>query len=288
MSQRPINIKGHRRIRLRNGDLAPQRKPAKGLHKHGAELQRVSKIMAHRGLCSRREAERLIDMGQVEVDGEIIRQQGVKAKLDADIRLLEDGQQFMAQKATILFNKPRGVLSMQIDDEVGTAAWECLNPELGEGPMEMRTLIGDYPRSFNVAGRLDRESHGLLVMTQNGRLVRHITQSSLVEKEYHVAVHRPITTDDLQRLKQPIQFDGETVLPVRTEQIAGKRLKFILREGRKHQIRLICRALGLRVIDLKRVRIGPWKIDDIKEGHWCSVSPKDVKRLLTKRAKGKE
>ena len=230
MSQRPIKIKSHRRIRNRGGVGAPaqpKKRDRSAPQRHGDERQRVSKLMAQRGLCSRREAERLIDMGQVEVDGKLITQQGVKVPINAQITLRSGGKQFIEDQATILFYKPRGILSMQYEDEVGTPAWECLRPENGDAPDSVRRLVAEQPRSFHVAGRLDKESQGLMVMTQNGRLVRRLTQGSAIDKEYHVTVHRSLETKDLQRLRQPIQFDNETILPIRTDQIAQKRLKIV-------------------------------------------------------------
>ena len=278
--QQALNIKSHRRLRGRKGTTPYGRTKPELPSRHGDDKQRVSKIMSQRGICSRREAERLIDDGQVEVDGQIITEQGVKVAWEASITVLDSGKKWLSEQYTIIFNKPRGVLSMVYEDEVGTVAWECLKSELGQGPPELLRAIDEHPRSFHVAGRLDRESRGLMVLTQNGRLVRALTQSSNVEKEYVVSVSRAITTADMEKLHQPIKFDGIAALPMKIEKIGTKKLNFILREGRKHQIRLVCRAVGLRVEDLERTRVGPWKIGDIKEGSWAAVNAKDVKRLI--------
>lgn len=276
--KRGLRIKGHRRLRNRGGGKPP---PAASLSRHGSGKQRISKIMAHRGICSRREAERLIDAGQVLLEGEVVRQQGVKAASDARIELLDGGQRWLREQYTILFNKPRGVLCRQYEDEAGTEAWSLLRPDNGQGPQELMQLIADRPHTLHVAGRLDKDSQGLLVMTQNGRLVRTLTQGARVDKEYEVHCQRAITTDDLDKLAQPIYFDGQEIKPMRISRSGPRSLRFVLREGRKHQIRLVCRALGLRVKDLVRIRIGPWRLDDLQAGHWRAVEAASVQRLIS-------
>ncbi len=274
-----LNVRGHKRLRKRGGNNPNPYKKAP-LARNSDGEQRVSKIMAHRGLCSRREAERLIDEGQVELNGTIIRQQGVKASWDAKIVILDRGQNWLHQKHTIVFNKPRGVLSAQYDDEEGTESWQLLRAENGDAAPEILKTVLDKPWSFHVAGRLDKDSRGLLIMTQNGRLVKALTQGAKVEKEYQVVVSRNVTAQDMEKLHQPIFFDNQPCLPMRIDKTGSKTLRFIIKEGRKHQIRLVCKAVGLRVNDLRRVRIGPWRIDDLAEGSWRALSADSVQRLI--------
>lgn len=237
--------------------------------------ERLAKIMARRDLCSRREAERLIGAGQVEVDGVIIAEQGVKVRPDALIRINRIGQQWIDGKVTILLNKPVGVVSTQPEgDQV--PAWKLLTAEAQHGagdPAQVARVLKD-PYYLNVAGRLDRDSCGLLVLTTDGLLVKRITAGRSLDKVYHVVCDQPVAPPQLGTLNRRMILDGEPLLPMQVTRLQDgpDHLRFVLREGRNRQIRRCCEQIGLRVKSLLRINIGPWSLADLPEGKWRLIS----------------
>lgn len=230
---------------------------------------RLSKLMSHRGMCSRREADRYIEQGLVLVDGQVVDVLGSKVLPSVDIQLKQKAQTRQLQLATILLNKPVGFVSSQpepgykpaIDlvqpaNHFRESAWE---PEFTP-----RILKGLAP-----AGRLDIDSRGLLVLTQDGRIARQlIGENSQIEKEYLVWVKGEITTNALDFLRHGIELDGKPLKKAIVRQLNPTRLKIILTEGKKRQIRRMCDQVGLKVTGLTRVRIGKVKLGDLPPGQW--------------------
>lgn len=247
--------------------------------------ERVAKLMANRGLCSRREAERLIDRGLVSVDGVIVREQGCKAEPDARIEVAPDGAEELAAQLTVLLHKPMGIVSTQ--PEPGqTPAVKLLTARRAHGPVDPATLarvLAD-PFSLSVAGRLDRASRGLLLMTQDGTVARRIIGGQGVEKCYLVRTAEAATDVQLRKLRAADSLDGEPLLPMQIERVAEDTLRFVLVEGKKHQIRRVCRRFGLNVEDLYRTAIGPLEIGDLPEGCWRVVRADELSELRTRPA----
>jgi 23S rRNA pseudouridine2604 synthase len=242
--------------------------------------ERVAKLMANRGLCSRREAERLIEQGVVLVDGVVVREQGCKASPDADIRLLPGGAEHLGARLTILLHKPVGVVSTQ--PAAGQRpAWKLVTRARAYGGAEVARVaaIITEPWTLAVAGRLDRASRGLLVMTQDGTVARRIIGGHGVEKCYQVRTAEPATDAQLHKLRGRLQLDGEPLQPMRVERVAPDLLRMVLVEGKKHQIRRLCRRFGLSVLDLFRTAIGPLAIGDLPEGRWRLASAEELERL---------
>jgi len=230
---------------------------------------RLSKLMAHRGLCSRREADRYIEQGLVLVDGEVVDVLGSKVDPNVDIQLKQQARRQQQQRVTILLNKPVGYVSGQPEPGYKPAA-ALIRPQSQyrasprEPGFEPRMLKGLAP-----AGRLDIDSRGLLVLTQDGRIARRlIGENSPVEKEYLVWVRGNITPEALDRLRHGLELDGRPLKPARVRQLNPTRLKIILTEGRKRQIRRMCEQVGLRVTGLTRVRIGRIRLGDLPPGQW--------------------
>jgi 23S rRNA pseudouridine2604 synthase len=245
-----------------------------------AKPERVAKLMARRGLCSRREAERLIEAGEVLVDGVVVSEQGCKAAPDADIRLAGRGQRWMEQRLTVLLHKPRGVVSTQPEGPQ-IPAWTLLDSAHAAGGCDP-DLVARVARSapqFSVAGRLDRDSSGLLVLTTDGRVVRAITGSHSIVKRYQVRVEGRIDRNTLTILNGPLSLDDEPLAPMQVERIGDDGLAFALREGRKHQIRRVCQHCGLRVRELVRIAVGPWQLGDLGEGRWRPVEGEALRAL---------
>jgi 23S rRNA pseudouridine2604 synthase len=242
--------------------------------------QRVAKLMANRGLCSRREAERLIEQGLVSVDGVVVREQGCKAAVDADIRVAPSGAAHLAGQLTILLHKPLGIVSTQ--PAAGqTPAWKLVTAARAHGAIEpaVRTRITAAPSTLAVAGRLDRASRGLLVLTQDGSVARRIIGGQGVEKCYLVRTAEPATDAQIRKLRGRLSLDDRPLLPMRVERVAEDTLRLVLVEGRKHQIRRLCRRFGLQVVDLFRVAIGPLALGDLPEGRWRLARPDELERL---------
>ncbi|WP_230976840.1 pseudouridine synthase [Pseudothauera rhizosphaerae] len=229
---------------------------------------RLSKVMAERGLCSRREADGLIERGWVFVDGRRITELGTRIDPQANIALAPEARRQQAQRVTILLHKPVGYVSGQ--------------PEPGYEPAVVLITAGNqYDRGqaqnfhpsqlkgLAPAGRLDIDSTGLLVLTQDGRIARQlIGEDSKVEKEYLVRVEGELPAEGLALLNHGLELDGRRLRPAQVEWANEDQLRFVLREGRKRQIRRMCELVGLKVTGLKRVRIGRVPLGDLPAGQW--------------------
>jgi len=230
------------------------------------EPVRLSKLMAEQGLCSRREADRFIEQGWVTVDGVVVDVLGTKVDPSARIALGAPALQHQRNFITIVVNKPVGYVSTQPEPGY-TAAIALVTPErqFGPGPR----LYGSDLRGLSVAGRLDIDSQGLLLMTQDGRLAqRVIGDRGEIEKEYLVRVDGDLVRGGLQLLNHGLELDGFALRPAQVEWLNHDQLRFVLREGKKRQIRRMCEQVGLRVTGLKRVRIGGIRLGRLPEGEW--------------------
>lgn len=229
---------------------------------------RLSKLMSERGLCSRREADDLIARGLVKVNGEVVSQLGSRFAPTVKIEILSAGQKSLAKKATILINKPVGYVSSQPEDGY-KAAVELVTPE-NQMTGDKRRYEFDILRGLAPAGRLDIDSQGLLVMTQDGVVAKRlIGENSDVEKEYLVRVSGNLTPADLERLcNGSLVIEGRRLRPAQVEWLNEDQLRFVLKEGMKRQIRKMCEMMGLKVLGLKRVRIGRVTLGRLPEGQW--------------------
>lgn len=230
---------------------------------------RLSKLMSQRGLCSRREADRFIEQGWVRVDGSIENTLGVRVDPDCKIELLQPAQQAQKQLVTIILNKPIGIVSGQAEDGYAPAislinAGSHWSDDRSRNRFARAQLNGLAP-----AGRLDIDSQGLLVLTQDGRVARRLVgENSDIEKEYLVRYQGDLTAERLALLNHGLELDGRKLKPAKVSELNRDQLRFILREGRKRQIRRMCEAVGLTVTGLKRVRIGKVKLARLPEGQW--------------------
>jgi 23S rRNA pseudouridine2604 synthase len=234
--------------------------------------QRVSKIIALREFCSRREAELLISRSEVIVDG-VRTQQGTKADFDSEIQIGKIGGLIWLQsKSTVALNKPRGYVSnLPLHGEV--EAFSLLDVSGLHFPsMKKQSKTENDARQLSVCGRLDKNSRGLIVLTQDGILARVIVASDFVLKTYLVEVESVVTKCDLERLNGPCNFLTDVIRPIRVRLLAPSLLEFVLREGKNRQIRRICDQMGLNVVDLMRVRLGKSELGSLPEGSWRTVS----------------
>lgn len=228
---------------------------------------RVSKLMAARGLCSRREADAFIERGLVFVNGQRVTELGTRAAPDAEIRLGAEAKAAQARQATILLHKPVGYVSGQAEDGYKPAVTLVHADTQQRG--DPRPFQPAHLRGLAPAGRLDIDSTGLLVLTQDGRTARRlIGEDSDIEKEYLVRVEGRLDERALALLNHGLSLDGKALRPARVAWANPEQLRFILKEGRKRQIRRMCELVGLKVTGLKRVRIGCVRLGDLPPGRW--------------------
>ncbi|MCB1113528.1 MAG: rRNA pseudouridine synthase [Chlamydiia bacterium] len=226
---------------------------------------RLSKVLSERGIASRREADQLIEAGLVEVEGKVA-QLGEKVDPDAKISLTKPLQ----KKATILLNKPVGYVS-NLPEKGYRAAIELITQENQVGPGKFSVSM---KKGLAVAGRLDIDSKGLLVMTQDGVIAKQlIGEKSEVEKEYRVYVEGEITEAKIRKLRFGLSIDGKALKRAKVDEIGPGLLRFVLKEGKKRQIRRMCEAVELKVTGLKRSRIGNVMLAKLPEGKWRFLSP---------------
>jgi 23S rRNA pseudouridine2604 synthase len=233
---------------------------------------RVSKLMTERGLASRREADEWIAAGWVKVNG-VGAILGLRAAADATIEIDPRARAQQARRVTVLLNKPIGYVSGQAEDghEPASVLVTPANHWQGD-PSRIEPQPGSL-RGLAPAGRLDIDSTGLLVLTQDGRIAKLlIGNEARVEKEYLVRVQPlragPLPGADLERLRHGLELDGRPLRPARVSWQNEDQLRFVLREGRKRQIRRMCELVGLKVLALKRVRIGSVALGPLPPGQW--------------------
>ncbi len=237
------------------------------------DLVRLSKVMSQRGLCSRREADELIARGFVIVDGKVADQLGVRVDPNCEIELLHQAQKQISDSVTILLNKPIGYVSGQPEDNYEPAVRLITDENQDKLPKD-KLLERTHFEGLAPAGRLDIDSQGLLIFTQNGVIAKKlIGENSEIEKEYLVRVRGFLSDQDLKLLNFGLELDGKKLKPAQVSWLNDDQLKFILREGKKRQVRRMCEMLGLQVLGLKRVRIGRIMLGHLPEGKWRFLRP---------------
>ena len=234
--------------------------------------------MSELGLASRREADEWIARGWVRVDGRIVSELGSRVLPDQKVTIDAPAKQAQAQLVTVLVNKPVGYVSGQAEDGYRPAKvlvtretqWREDRSPIRFTPQHLKSLVP--------AGRLDIDSVGLLVLTQDGRIAKQlIGEDGEIEKEYLVRVAsrtgQPLAPDKLALLRHGLSLDGVMLRDAGVEWINDDQLRFVLREGRKRQIRRMCDAVGLQVLGLKRVRIGGVALGNLPSGQWRYLAP---------------
>lgn len=233
------------------------------------EKVRLSKRMSELGLCSRREADVYIERGWVLVDGAKVSELGTKVYPQQKITLNKAAQSSQQSRVTVLLHKPVGYVSGQAE--------QGYKPAVVLFVAENRYANDQVPQQFHPlqtkglapAGRLDIDSTGLLVLTQDGRVAKQlIGEDSPIEKEYLVRVQGQLSERGLALLNHGLSLDGAALKPAKVSWQNQDQLRFILKEGKKRQIRRMCELVGLKVVGLKRVRIGRVMLGDLPPGQW--------------------
>lgn len=242
----------------------------------GDEPIRVNKWLAQSGVCSRREAEGLINSGSVYIDGEKVEDAGRKILPGQTLKLSSSGSEALAAKRTVMLNKPVGYVSATPEEgQIPAIRLLTQNNRVGKGaPVKAN-------ESLAPVGRLDMDSRGLLILSDDGTVAKGVIGPEAdLEKEYIVRVRGRITRQAITLLRHGLELDGHKLKKARVTQMADQTLRFVLTEGRNRQIRKMCDLVELRVIDLVRVRIGALKMGGLAEGTWKELKPHEVQALL--------
>lgn len=236
---------------------------------------RLSRLMAMRGLCSRREADIYIEQGLVRVDGKTVTTLGTRVDEQSNITLAPTAQRRQSQRLTILLNKPLGYVSGytkrrdQDDRAYPSAASLIVAANHFRGDRTREAPGREQRARLAPAGRLDVDSQGLLILTEDGRIARKlIGPSNSIEKEYLVRVDRDVSHAALTKLRHGLRLDSRPLKPAKVEQLDARLLRMTLTEGRKRQIRRMCEQLSLQVLSLKRTRIGRVRLGPLPRGQW--------------------
>lgn len=226
---------------------------------------RLNKYLAECGICSRREADRLIDMGKVLIDGRIAK---MGDRVDGSTCISVNGKQVAGKekKVVLAFYKPVGVTCTTKDAHAKITVTEYLN----------------YPTRVSYAGRLDKDSEGLLIMTNDGDLVQHMMKASNHhEKEYIVKVNKQIEKSFLEKMQAGVFLKelDVTTRPCEVEQIGPYTFRIVLTQGLNRQIRRMCQALGYQVNQLKRVRVVNILLGKLKSGEYREIVGEELEKL---------
>ncbi|MBN1272167.1 MAG: rRNA pseudouridine synthase [Candidatus Aminicenantes bacterium] len=231
---------------------------------------RLNKYLSQAGVASRREADRMIERGEIKVNGRVIRELGCRIDPSRD-KIVFQGREVACKKKNvyIMVNKPRGYIVTTKDPQ---------------NRPQVLNLLPSFERRIYPVGRLDADSEGLLLLTDDGELAYRLTHPRFqISKIYLVKVKGHPGREKISLLEKGIFIDGKKTSPASLEPIAekGKRSLFqmTIREGRKREIRRMFASVGHEVIELKRVQVGSLKLGDLKKGHWRFLRPNEVHRL---------
>ncbi len=242
-----------------------------------AEPQRVNRWLAQSGVCSRREAEALIAQGLVSIDGEVVEDVGRKILPGQTLTLSDSATASLGSALTVMIHKPVGVVSSQPDPGQIPAVRLLTRKALwGESD-----AIPDRDSKLAPVGRLDMDSRGLLILSEDGVVAKAVIgPESELEKEYVVRVFGNVSSDKIALLRHGLELDGRKLRPAKVTVAGDNILRFVLKEGRNRQIRRMCELVDLRVMDLFRVRVGPVALGDLPEGRWRPLTPQERQALI--------
>lgn len=229
-------------------------------------LVRLNKYLAHKGIASRREADRLIADGLISVNGKIVKEMG--AKVDDEKDKVTVNNKVMERKERLIYimlNKPAGYVSSAKATQIEKNT--------------VMDLVRVKERVYPV-GRLDKNTTGLLILTNDGTITFKLTHpSSECEKEYEVTVDGIITNGIIDKLEKGVKLWGEKTKPARVQKIGSRKMRIILTEGKNRQVRRICQKVGLAVIALKRIRIKKLGLGDLPLGKWRFLTEREAEDL---------
>ncbi len=238
------------------------------------EKIRLSKLMSERGMCSRREADSFIERGLVIVNGLRVSELGLKVDPSSEVALDEKAALEQTGLVTIILNKPVGYVSGQAEKGYRPASVLLTPANRAKGDKSGMKFSPARMKNLAPAGRLDIDSQGLIVFTQDGRVAKKlIGERSEIEKEYIVRVEGEVTEKALGLLDFGLSLNGIPLKKAIVTRLNNDQLRFVLRQGKKRQIRRMCELVNLRVTGLRRVRIGNIRLGSLPEGRWRYLSP---------------
>lgn len=227
--------------------------------------ERVQKFLAHQGIASRRTIEKMINAGRISVNGVVVTEQGTKIDPALD-KVAVDGQLIQTESELVYFfiHKPAGIIS------AATSKY---------GETTVVDLV-DSPARLYPVGRLDKDSEGLLMLTNDGELTHRLTHPRYhLDKTYEVEIEGVVSDKKLNKLRQGILLDEGMTAPAVVELLSENWLRFIIHEGKNRQIRRMCAAVNVRVTRLIRTAIGPIKLGNLPLGHWRPATPQEILTL---------
>ena len=242
----------------------------------GAEPVRVNKWLAQSGVCSRREADELIAAGAVLIDGERVSDAGRKISAGQTLVLNDRAELGLDAQISVVIHKPVGIVSAQPDPgQIPAARLLTSERQAGSG------AVPSSRASLPPLGRLDQDSRGLLLLSEDGVLAKAIIGPvSEIDKEYVVTVTGKVDRAKIQKLRHGLELDGRQLKQAKVTQEDMQVLRVVLTEGRNRQIRRMCELVGLEVVDLVRVRIGPLALGDLPEGKWRHLTAAERAALI--------
>src|SRR5688500_3951701 len=252
--------------------------------------ERLQKILAQAGIASRRAAEEIISAGRVAVNGTVVREMGVRADpakdtitVDGRPVAISSGTAKSAEMVYVMLHKPPGVVSTVKDTHGRTTVLDLIGKTEGEPRRAGRPVAPPRARVYPV-GRLDADTTGLLLLTNDGDLTFRLTHPRLgVEKECRALVRGRPPEQALQMLREGIEIEVELTAPAVVDWLGAREgstmLRVVIHEGRKRQVRLMMAAIGHPVVELQRVRFGPLTLGDLEPGKWRALALHEVHAL---------
>jgi 23S rRNA pseudouridine2605 synthase len=226
---------------------------------------RLAKYLAHAGVASRRAAEDLIRAGRVSLDGEVVSDLGRQVSESAEVRV--DGAVVGGpeERAVWMVNKPAGVVSTALDTH---------------GRPTVVSLVRDSSARVYPVGRLDADTTGLILLTNDGELANRLMHPRYeVPRTYRVRLRRPPTDADLRRLRHGIELEDGPTAPAGVRRVSPRVAEITLREGRNRQVRRMAEAIGNQVVELERISFGPLKLGDLAPGRSRRLRAAELRRL---------
>ena len=229
---------------------------------------RLQKFLSRAGVASRRKSEGLIEAGRIRVNGEVVRELGSKVDPDRD-RVEFDGRPVeLSPRRWVMYNKPKGLLTTEHDPHGGSTIFDHLPDDFGD-------------QGMRYVGRLDQDTEGLLLLTNDGDTAHRLTHPSFeVEREYEVGLRRSLDAEAERRLLKGVELDDGPARVDRLERVDDRRVRVVLREGRNREVRRLFSAVGHRNIELRRVRYGPLELGRLEVGQWRDLDRPEVAALL--------
>ena len=225
---------------------------------------RINRYLFLKGFCSRREADRLIEKGQIKINGKTAL---IGQKIDEkdEVEISKKVEQIAEDRVYLAFNKPRGIVTHDPQDD-----------------QESIEDILKYPKKVFPLGRLDKESEGLILLTNDGRITNALLNpEENHEKEYLVEVNHRLSIDAIKKIESGVIIDKYKTKPAKIKKVSPREFHIILTEGKKHQIRRMCSALNLEVVSLKRIRVMSIKLGNLKSGQYREIKGAELKKFLS-------